>query len=840
MKYLIPLLIYLNLSIYAQIKDNFSEPNLHNWFGDTNNFVIENQMLKSKGPNSTLQNLVLTRPNTLINDTEWYLSVDLKFNPTASNFIRIYLTADQPDLTKGLNGYFIQFGESNADTMDFYRQHGSQTTKLFTGKTSFANNLKCDLKIVRNGNHSWSFYTRSGSSGLYVLEGSANDSTFVDSQYFGILCQYATASRFDQFYFDNLEIKKTEQDTSPPTLTQLKFKDEYSFLLYFNEAVKKLEIESTGFTASRYTYANADSTCILVNTAESLALGKAINFEIVTATDRYGNLVAPSSYKMICPRKPSVHDIAFTELMVDESPSQGLPEHEYIEIANLSSDFINMQNCYLSDESKMYLFPDSILQPKQYYLLCKQAAVADFGFVQNKIPFTTLPILNNSGKTLKIVRDSTLICDIAYTDKWYHNESKIEGGWSLEVLDSDNFCEEYYNWKPSVSTLGGTPGIINSVQKDVLDSLPLQLLHIDLQVDNTLLLKFNKRLSASNNYSKSLNLSNSLLTSIDSRLFKEGVLVLSIKKPDSTISSLSLQIHNLQDCYGNPMQLDTTFFLPQKVLGSQVLINELLFHAPTHGVEYVELYNVMQRPLNLKGLYLSKRRNDTLYTSKKISDTDLWIMGQGLLLLTEQKDYIINHYNLVNEGLINQMVAWPEFTNDSGTVILHNVQGEIIDLFHYQDAFHNPLIQNTTGVALEKTIPNATKNSPALWKSASEVSGFGTPTQPNSQLVSNNGLFHIHPKVISPDGDGHDDYCTIHPKQETNSDMINIKIIDAEGRTVKTIAQNSNIGTNSFFTWDGTQDNLSKAALGQYLIHIEHYGYGKDRNVERYNVAVFE
>lgn len=840
MKYLIPLLIYLNLSTYAQIKESFSNTDLRQWYGDTSRFVVENQLLRSSGTNTPNQSLYISRPNASLNDTEWYLSVDLKFNPTSNNFTRIYLASDQRDLSKEVNGYFIQFGESNADSLDFYRQQGGTISKLFTGKTAFDGNLKCDLKVVKTGTQHWAFYTRTATSSLYTFEGAVNDEVITTTQYFGLVCKYSTASRFDQFYFDNLEIRKIPHDTLPPTLLKSEYQPEGGFLLYFNEPIRDLNIQSQHFEVNNYIYTNTDSSTVWINTTEKLTLGKALTFEIVLLTDRHGNSIGRETHEIICPTKPLLHDLVFTELMVDESPSQGLPEHEYLEILNLSNDFISTKDCFITDGSKRYSFPDSILKPKQYYLLCKQSDADDFEFVKNKIPFITFPALNNTGKTLKIVHDSTLICQVTYTDKWYKDDTKIDGGWSLELLDSDNFCEEYYNWKSSVSTLGGTPGILNSVQKDLIDSIQFRLLSIDLQSSNTIHLKFNKRLSTYNNYSKCFNLPNHRINDVNYTLFEQGIIILRIPKLDSNLVSLQLQIQNIQDCYGNTILLDTTFYLSKKVFPTQLLINELVFNAKSGNAEYVELYNTQDFPLNLKNLYLSKWRNDTLYVSKNISETDLWLNSRDLLILTDDKDAILEYYPNALEDKIHELKSWPQLADDSGTVVLHHEGGTIIDFFHYNEDFHNPLIKNTEGVALEKTIPNSTSNNPAIWKSASEASSFGTPTHHNSQIILGNTDFNIHPLVISPNGDGHNDFCLIRPKYESEIDMVNIKIVDGEGRIVKTIAQNSNMGSNSFFAWDGTLDDQTKAAIGQYLIHIERYGYGKDRKVERYTIGVFD
>ncbi len=45
------------------------------------------------------------------------------FSSSATNNGRVYLASDQSDLTKPLNGYYLQFGEANSnDAIELFRQ----------------------------------------------------------------------------------------------------------------------------------------------------------------------------------------------------------------------------------------------------------------------------------------------------------------------------------------------------------------------------------------------------------------------------------------------------------------------------------------------------------------------------------------------------------------------------------------------------------------------------------------------------------------------------------------------------------------------------------------------
>lgn len=578
MKYFITFYIYVSFCLNAQIFDNFSSQKLNTWQGDTSLFTVSNSILQSNGPSVTNQAFYISHTNNLINATEWNLSIDLKFNPTSSNFTRIYLGADNPNLKSALNGYFIQFGETNADTLDFYRQTGTSITKIFTGRRAFTFNIKCDLKIERDDSGNWKFYLDN------LLEGTCNDNTITQTNYFGILCQYATASRFNQFNFDNIDIKSITKDTISPILRELKLISDTSISLKFNECIR----------------------------------------------------------------------------------------------------------------------------PKNH-------------------------------------------------------------------------------WKNSIES------------------------------------------------------SNLIFEQIDSSKSDHGELIIFTQKIDSNFY-YQLKISTINDCEGNPFQTkDTLIYQSKMPKMGDIVLNEIMFNAKTNESEYVEIYNQTTNAINLKNLYVSKLKNNVFYNTKQFVETDLFIQPKSYVVICEDKNALLAKYpNSIATQLI-ELSSWLTLTDDSGTIFIHTENGRVIDQLHYDDHLHNPLIKNSDGVALEKIEETKPSNESQWWQSAAETSNFGTPTLKNSQhLADQNSNVLLSNKVISPNNDGLDDYCVIFLKNVQIGSYVNIKVIDSEGRVIKTLAQNSSVSSLTEIIWDGTQDNNTKAPIGAYIIWIEKYSIGKNPSYERIPVAVFE
>ncbi|HQN17204.1 MAG TPA: hypothetical protein PLC90_12735, partial [Bacteroidales bacterium] len=188
MKKIFLILLCLPLALSAQFYDNFSDGNFTDsvtWTGTNSYFVINNEVLQSNGPNSNTNTvgdtIYLSTPNTMMDATEWSFLLDLKFNPTADNIVRIYLVSDNADLRQNLNGYFIEMGQTNADYVKFYKQSGALKTLLFTGTTAYsASTVKTMIKVTRSASGSWKIYSDPTAAGIiYLPEGdSIVDNTF--------------------------------------------------------------------------------------------------------------------------------------------------------------------------------------------------------------------------------------------------------------------------------------------------------------------------------------------------------------------------------------------------------------------------------------------------------------------------------------------------------------------------------------------------------------------------------------------------------------------------------------------------------------------------------------
>ena len=64
--------------------------------------------------------------------------------------------------------------------------------------------------------------------------------------------------------------------------------------------------------------------------------------------------------------------------MADPSPVVGLPAREYIELHNRSGDPVNLKNWSLSDGNSNSVFPERIIAPGSFMILCQLGDTALF------------------------------------------------------------------------------------------------------------------------------------------------------------------------------------------------------------------------------------------------------------------------------------------------------------------------------------------------------------------------------------------------------------------------------------------------------------------------------
>jgi hypothetical protein len=216
------LLLFITQQLFAQVQENFDDGSfLENppWSGDDSLFDASGLKLQLKAPPIS-GTAYLSTPSTAIINASWEFKITLTFNPSGSNFARIYLVSDQIELSQALNGYFILVGGSS-DEISLYKQSGTTLTRLIDGRDGVLNlsNVSCTLKATRDSTGYWNLLSDIESPGIFFSEGTALDVQHLSAAYTGVWCRY-TATRADKFFFDDIRVSGSPY--IPPPLAKMK------------------------------------------------------------------------------------------------------------------------------------------------------------------------------------------------------------------------------------------------------------------------------------------------------------------------------------------------------------------------------------------------------------------------------------------------------------------------------------------------------------------------------------------------------------------------------------------------------------------------------------------
>lgn len=639
-------------------------------------------------------------------------------------------------------------------------------------------------------------------------------------------------------------------DLVKPLVSNVLLKSNNTIVLSFTEAIDELRI-SNNFsvsisqnTISKIYFANTDADSMYIQLINPLDSGKTYELKVQELYDCVGNKIDYTTRNIGIGRKPKPYEVVINEIMADETPIQQLPEAEFVELFNTTNDQIDLSNFYLFDKTDIPgKFPANvIIKPKNYLILCSSSRVNDFKPYGDTYGISSFPSLNTTGDAIKLVSPSnTIISKIEYTDNWYADENKKEGGWSLEQVDPLNPCGTSNNWRASVDLRGGTPGKINSIYALNPDIEAPKLIQAFATSSDTLILTFNEPIDSLSALNANYAISNNLTADI--ALVQMQTINLKLSQPLELNQKYSVTVSQLKDCVGNFISTENykTFVQAQLADSSDIIINEVLFNPRTGGSDFVEIYNRSEKYINLRNWLLANFQNDSIANFQPITEGNFLIAPFQHKVLTDNPTNIKNNYPKAIDSAFIQMKSLPSYNDDQGNVVLLNHLRRIIDFFHYADDYHLKLLEDEEGVSLERVNSNLSTNTPENWASAAQNWGFATPGFLNSQafgLEISEKPVDINPKVFSPDQDGFLDFTTITFQNTKSGNIANITIYDLEGRIIRKLIRNQSIGTQNFFQWDGLDDLNRKSAVGNYLVLIEIFNLNGESKRYKENVIV--
>ena len=379
------ILLQANL-VFGQFTDTFSDGNFTAnpaWSGDIGNFEVDSFSKLHLNDSATNTSYLSTHSQAIINGS-WEFEIKMEFDPSTSNYAKVYLTSDEQNLSSNLNGYFVKIGGESGtiDDVSLYVQNGISTTKIINGTDGIAAiNPDLSIKVIRDNLGNWELFI--DTAGGYFSEGIILDTSIISSSYFGVYCKY-TSTRAKKIWFDNFNVSGAFlTDTIKPIITNTFINSSSSVLVGFSEDIDPSSAQNT----NNYIIDNG------IGSPNSINILNPKSIELIFTN----TFVSPNSYQLsisniedlgqniILPFDTTFiyflvteNDIIINELFADPTPSIGLPEYEYIELYNTTNSAIDLTNWTIKIGTTDKIFPSSVIEPDSFVILVKEDAIDSF------------------------------------------------------------------------------------------------------------------------------------------------------------------------------------------------------------------------------------------------------------------------------------------------------------------------------------------------------------------------------------------------------------------------------------------------------------------------------
>ncbi len=797
-------------------------------------------------PSSGHDQISIAFPNNFdLNDTiRWSFRIRYGYSPSLQNNWAVFLVSnkDASYMCPGqpVNGIVVGVNYTGSDdTLKLWKIENGVETVVMQSSLNWETSVSDSAALVEcemaPGN-SWKLKVSADGSKSDLREfGNAVIPYFPEANYFGIYYKYSSAQDRKLWIDDVLFEGKYFIDTVKPYIDTAIVSNR-TIDLHFSEALDSASLTKNCFTIESDTslpdsVVLIDRNLIRLIYANDFPNGKEFILNVSGIKDLAGNTMVPFS-KGLCYFVPSPFDVLITEIMADPDPAIGLPPYEYLELYNQTDFPVSIENWQLLIGGTSINLPDAIVQPQNYIILCNENAKPDFEKFSNTIScWTDEYMLTNTGSSIVLKDDKGHVMSfVNYSDEWYSDVYKQNGGWSLEMIDPQNPCTGKENWAASIDKSGGTPGRQNSVWAKNPDVSTPEYYYTCVPNDSTIILHFSEPLDLKTGLDTSIYiLPDELKSNLRINFYNNdfSAVEFNLAEKLSPGKSYKLCIKNkICNCAGNHPGSDTTvtIVLPQQPDSFDVVINEVLFNTYPEGSEFVEFFNRSEKIIDGGAMVLTALDTLTLQIKSfvTVADPGFLLFPGSYLAITGNIAGVEKFYNLKDKKAVLECTGFPALTNEQGIICLSDKALRTIDRFWYNEKMHFALLSSVQGVSLERVRPDLPTQSSSNWHSASQAAGFATPGYENSQFTNETtgqNIITISPEVFTPDNDGRDDFVSIEINQQPSSNTATIYIFNASGMLIRHLVPKEYLGTNNTFTWDGTSDDRKLQPPGIYVIY---------------------
>lgn len=827
--------------LQGQVADDFSAGSFSakGWKGDTAHFRFTSSSAIPQAQCPALQLYATGAGTSVIYNTfplksksEWSVWCKLSFNPSASNFARFYLTGSHgfPASTNGT--IFIGIGMNN-DQVGIYRQENDQITALFTDTCTLLNQSTNQLRVMVRYVAPWWYYAIDPTGGFNLAF--TDSFTFTPTSDTGLAalwCQY-TSSNATKFYFDDVFAGIMPEDTILPELISAMVPEQQLVRLTFSEPMHGGLLASgsgcfsvEGIQPLIAYYDPLNQRIINLLFQDPFPDGIAFELSLKNLVDKAGNPMADSLITLIW-HQALRNEVLITEIMADPSPPVNLPESEYLELFNATNFPVSLCNWTLwIDETRISL-PCRIMNPGSFLLLINEKDTLLWPSIPAVAGLPGLALRNSDAIIALQDQYAKIIHAVAYSSQWHQTDFQEAGGYSLELKDASNPCEQLNTWSSTLDLNGGTPGAPNSHTAPFTDRIPPELMQVYVSDPYTIRLKFSEPVDTIRKPHELFRIMGSTTMINGSRyippMYQQAELFPGEPLKPDTVYRLQL-FDTVCDCVSNRMAMGTVpFGIPSPPDSSDLIINEVMYKPLSTGAEYLELLNRSEKIIDLSTCLLAKTDtlSNTIIDFYPLADEQVMLFPGELAVITADVLKLWATHPSAKRNKVLQNLSMPALTDDGDVLALVGPGGNRIDQISFSSTQHAPWITDQRGIALERLSGNLPGMMPSNWYSASEASGFGTPTLPNSQrfgVAGTNGRLEVTPRSFQPGKGTGSDLVQISLSGIKTGSILSISVYSEAGMLVKQIINEGIPAETDVWWWDGTGHQGQLNPRGIYII----------------------
>lgn len=776
-------------------------------------------------------------------------SVRHAYAPSSSNnwqvfFLSSILTeGEKPSVTNGFIFGVNYIGSD--DIVRLWQTIGGETEAIITTNINYQDSISTsdivDFKIERIPNGLWLLYYRNhNNDGIWKFVGSASEIRPLEEKYIGLRYSYSS-SQDRKLWFDDLIVEGVfYRDTISPSVIAEKFDRPNTIVISFSEEILPPHEHNFSVRGSHPELVEYEHSQVTLSYADDFQNRENTEITALGIHDREGNLMNDTTLSLML-NLPEFGDVVINEIMADPVPPVYLPECEYVELFNRYSSAFDLNGFQLYLNEKKYKIINQTMEPGGYLIL--SSADCMDGFLASPAADllgkgSALP--NNGGEMILLDSFDRIIHRLKYTTRVVE-DIKNEGGWSLERIDPDAFCSGMKNWKFSENPLGGTPGMINSVDAKLPDNDAPFPLYIGVPSPNLISVFFDEQLVFGNDDAPTFKLNGyPLQVRKKYDLFAGETVELISQDTLLPHRKYTLNMELIQDCRRNLMQKSMIqFMLPEKPETGEIIMNEVMYDPIQGTSEYIELFNNGDSYIDFKDLKLNiSTDNDQTFKSTFISEHSVLLPPGEYVVFCRDPTLLRKEWDLGTDVMVLSPQSWMALDNTESCIQVADRSGKILEQFCYHDSLHQDYLNVTTGVSLERICHNTCFTNTNCWTSASSFHGYGTPGKINSQFAVNKddaGEWSVEPAVFSPDNDGYEDLCTISFKKAREVSNMEVYVTDLHGRVVNILVSNGIPGYENILLWNGEDDTGKLVDPGIFIIHCR---WGSRGRIQKFRKPV--